>query len=180
MDKVKLAAIVREIGKVAPQVGKEFADQKAAFEEERAASEKLLTSVIEMAKPGLAAISNSIPSAIENGILLWEGKTRLSRPLRVYLLENGDLYEEWQVQDDDTDEWHNTGKVRTPRYVVEKYDVPNMITGLHTALTKQAGKRVPSTQRAKDGAARVNAILTLLDAPPAANDPVYDADEIPF
>lgn len=172
MEKAKLAELVREIGRVAPRVGKEYAEQQAAFEAERRAEEKLLASVIEMARPGLPAIANPISSSTVPGVLLWEGKTREGEALRVYLQTDGVLWEEWE-----TKVISAYGEVlgtqakcdeQSVRYIIEKYDVADLVAKLHAALTKQVGRREPSTATARDGAAKLNAILTLLDVPQEA------------
>jgi hypothetical protein len=179
MNQLRLAAMVRDISKAAPVVHREYVDQQAAFGAERAVEEKLLGSVIEMAKPALPAIANSIPSSRVSGVLLHEATDQNEHPLRVYVLEDGDLFETWESWVEEFDLWSERGAIRTASEVVEKYDVPKLVEALHAALTRQVGKRLPSTGRAKESAGKLNAILTLLDIPPA---PVNygSADDIPF
>lgn len=170
MEKAKLAVLVREIGKVAPRVGKEYAEQQSAFEAEREAEEKLLASVIEMAKPGLPAISNPIkglyePFSESRGVLLCEDAD--GRPVRVYLLDEGDLL---VARQDDVFDPHRRSRAeyQSVRQIIEQYDVADLVAALHAALVKQVGKREPSTATAREGAAKLNAILTLLDVPQEA------------
>jgi hypothetical protein len=161
MDNLKLAAVVREIGAVAPKVAKEHAEQQAAFNAELDAETKLLESVIEMAKPALPAICNGI-GASATAFLMWEGQTQNELPLRLYILASGELVEAWDYFHDELNQVVGTQHPREPRFVAQKYEVSDLIATLHSAIVKQNGKRVPSTETAKQETERLRAILTLL------------------
>jgi hypothetical protein len=191
MGNLKVANLVREIGALAPKVAKEHAEQQAAFEAERAADTKLLESVINMAKPALAAISSPLAGQMDGmkgrGLVVWAGDDRDGRPLKVLLADDGSLWECSEFFDPDEPlGWCSRISKKPVRYIAETYDVANIIASIHTALVKQAGKRKNSTEKAREGAGKLNAILTLLDAapndggpPPSFND-AGSHEGIPF
>jgi len=181
MSDLQLAALVSEIGTVAPKVAKELSEQKAAFEAELEAETKLLTSVIEIAKPALPAVCGNVGLGVP-GLLLWEGKTKFDFPLKLYVLVDGCLLEEWEHRDSDTGEVLTRQRPREPHLVCEKYPVADLITAFHGAILKQNGRRARSTAVSREEVSKLRAILTLLDAePPVGNEPVESAGEdIPF
>lgn len=173
MNQVRIAALVREIGKVAPQVGKEYAAQQAAFEAERSARIDVFERAIEMAKPALEAISNTVPgTAPEAGwcgfplVDEWgpdEGEPWTSDcATRIYLAPDGTLFHALR----------NASPAGFPdpmlhktcvEAVVDNHDVGEMIAALHTAIVRQAGKRCRSAAEATADARKLAAIVTLLD-----------------
>lgn len=190
-DSVKLAALAREIGELAPRIGKEYEDQQDAFRQQHLAEVRLLNSLVSMVKPGLPAIcahlpglTDSIPVTFDKGILLHEGKDGNNNTVRLCLLEDGTFFQNGMRFQDDLGEWVEYGVKRDIEKVVQKYDVAPMIATIHGLLVKQAGKRRLSTVEARGTAATFNAILTLLDAAnvPAVEQPAdaEDGSDIPF
>jgi hypothetical protein len=178
MDSIKLAALVRQIGDLAPQVGQEHSGQHAAIQVERAAETKLLERAIEMAQPGLEAISNRLELWEDwRGVVVidkWSDNNEDVNTRRIYVLASGELAEEWRCFSPDEDLNFSVRRAkRSARYIIDRYNAADIIAVLHREFAKQVGKRVPSTERALNSAKKMNAILTLLDVP--VQDP-----EIPF
>ncbi len=171
MDKMKVAALIREIGNVAPRVGQEYAQQQAAFEAERKTRIHLLTRAIDLAKPGLEAISNTVlwtdPEAGWCGFPVvdeWGSDSEPWKPdmtTRIYLAPDGTMFEALR--------WDDAGAPRPLLHKIdvsdaaERYDVGEMIEALHNAIMRQLGKRYRSTEEATNDARKLGAILTLLD-----------------
>jgi hypothetical protein len=171
MNQIKVATLVREIGKVAQQVGNEYADQQAAFEAERKARIELFERAIELAKPALPAIANPVPwTDREAG---WCGfpivdewgpddePWKADMRTRIYVAPDGTLFEASRYEKHggpepllhaiDTDS------------VADRYEVGEMIAALHGAIVRQAGKRCRSAADAMTDARKLAAIVTLLD-----------------
>jgi hypothetical protein len=184
-DSVKLAAMAREIGELAPRVGKEYAEQQDAFHQQHLAEVRLLTSLVNMVKPGLPAISRNIASHYESGVLVFDGKGNNGKPVRLYLIEDGTFWKTWEYLDEDCGEWKETGSFRSIDEAADEFDITPIIFNLNGLLAKQAGKRKASTVQAREKVNTINAILTLLGSPqpPPQPPPGFDEDaasDIPF
>ncbi len=167
MNQVRMATLVAEIGKVAPQVGKEYAEQQAAFQAERNGRIEVFQRAIEMAKPALEAILDPVPGVIPDSgwcgfpiVDEWgpdgEKKPMPGTSQRVCLAPDGGLFLAFR----------RLTPMPVPiglEYVVNHYDVGAAITALHGAIVKQAGKRCRSAAEATNDARKLAAIVTLLD-----------------
>ncbi len=186
---LKLAAQVREIGALAPQIVQEKQAHDAAIEGERDAEAALLAKVVALAKPALPAIASAVEFFPDHrGVLIFDGwkngSATETRGRRVYLLENGDFAETWRtVERDDKAIAAKCSKIpcawaikdpkgsglfiqfrscSSPRCVVRWHDPKPLISGLHDQMMRQRGKRVSCIIEAQKSTTKLQAILTLL------------------
>jgi len=177
MTEIQLATMVSSIGQVARRVGKDFEDQQTAFERRRLADEALVEAVIENARPAFPAIANVIPGVDSSGVALLKRKTKDECEVTLYLLADGEFMETWEAWDVFDEAVVTHRHRRTVAYVAERYALSQIVEGVHLAVVKQVGRRMPSTVKANEGAAKVEAILTLLGVAPKKPQLV---DDIPF
>lgn len=188
---LQLAAQVREIRTLAPVLADEKKAHDDALHRERLAESKLLMRVAEDAKPALPAISTRVEFfSDQRGVLLFDGwKTEKPgdvRGRRAYLLVDGTFAETWRTFDASQEckgecsscefvkttssiaDPHGNGyfiKFRSytaARCLIRSHDPKPLITGLHSEMKKQRGKRVVYTVEAQKSTAKLNAIITLL------------------
>lgn len=150
MKRVNPAApldLIETLRATAVKAGQAYTRQGQAFESERQAEERLLTAVLEMVRPGLESIVDPIGGTGLHGAKLGEG---------IWIYGDGRLGEVGGA----------TGTAylpRTPAEVLETHDLASILAPLAALFEKQIRGRGPSTIAAEHRAARLAALLRLLE-----------------
>jgi hypothetical protein len=132
--------LVSLIQRTAVAAGQAYDRQGQAFEAEHEAEVALLEKAIELARPGLSAISNQIAIGTK-GVELVEG---------LFLTEEGQFLD--------------AGKLAnlTPGEVMETWDLGQVLRPLATLFEKQVKGREPSSLAAEKRVAKLLALVDLM------------------
>jgi len=135
--------LVSMIQRTALAAGQAYDRQGATFEAERQAEVALLEKAIELARPGLASVSNAIESAGAHGVKLTDGW---------YLLTDGTIGEPM------------AGWFEPHPYVsvLDRLSLEEILRPLAALFEKQAKGREPSTLAAEKRVAKLLALVELM------------------
>ena len=172
MDDMKLASTISDIARLAREVDTEFRDEQDALQGKQDAEESLLANVTALAVPALPAVSDAVPGTNLTGVLLFTGQDAVNgQPLRVYLLDDGTLFENWKAWHEELDLWFDNGTVRAVEDIVGRYPTLALVGAVREALTKQLGVRRQATAAARESASKINTVLKLLGLPARRRSP---------
>jgi hypothetical protein len=137
-----LVSIIQE---TAIRAGRTYDRQGAAFEAERQAEVAILEKAIELARPGLASVSNAIETAGAHGVKIAEG---------LYLLTDGTIGEPQAG-------WFEAMPYAT---ALDRLSLPEILRPLADLFAKQVKGRESSTLAAEKRAAKLVALAELVDS----------------